>query len=177
MKKLFRLFFAVAICVLASSSTFAQTTAVFEQKFDELVSEVRQLRIEVQRLSVSAQRVQLLLERLRTQQELVTRLTQQLNEARDQLSQIRLDQSRFSAITESIEKQKAAGLKGEEDLKAISAEKDVLKQREQTLLQRELQLSSELQAESATLNDLKTRLDKLEQEIATPSSEPAKKQK
>ena len=105
----------------------------------------------------------------------MTRLTQQLSEARDQLNQIRLDQSRFSAIIESAEKQKAAGLKGEEDLKAISAEKDALKQREQIVMQRELQLSSELQAESATLNDLKTRLDKLEQEIVTPSSEPAKK--
>lgn len=175
MKKLFRLFFAVAICVLASSAAFAQTTAVSEQKFDELISEVRQLRLEVQRLNASAQRVQLLLKRLRTQQEQVTRLTQQLSEARDQLNQIRLDQSQFSAIIESTEKQKAAGLKGEEDLKAISAEKDALKQREQIVMQRELQLSSELQAESATLNDLKTRLDKLEQEIVTPSSEPAKK--
>ena len=39
MKKLFRLFFAVAICVLASSGAFAQTTVVSEQKFDELINE------------------------------------------------------------------------------------------------------------------------------------------
>ena len=175
MKTLFNLFFVVAICVLAWTSTFAQTTAVSEQKFDELVNEVRQLRLEVQRLSVSAQRIQLLLDRLRTQQEQVTRMTQQLNESREQLNQIRLDQSRLNAAIENAEKQKAAGLNGEAELKQINVEKEVLKQREQTLIQRELQLSSELQTESVTLNDLKTRLDKLEQEIAMPGSEPTKK--
>ena len=62
-----------------------------------------------------------------------------------------------------------------EELKGLSAEKEDRKQREQILMQRELQLSSELEAERATLNDLKTRLDKLEQEITAPSNEPAKK--
>ena len=175
MKKLFRLLFVVALCGLASSHAFAQTTMVSEQKFDELVNEVRQLRIEVQRLSASAQRMQLLLDRLRTQQEQVIRLTQQLRETQDQLNQARLDQSRLNAMTEHFEKQKAAGLTSDEELKSLSAEKEDRKQREQILLQRELQLSSELEAERATLNDLKTRLDKLEQEISTPSSEPAKK--
>ena len=175
MKKLFCLFFAVAICVLASSGAFAQTTAVSEQKFDELVNEVRQLRIEVQRLSVSAQRIQLLLDRSRTQQEQVARLTQQLNEARAQLNQTRWEQSRLKIESEQAEKQKAAGLKGEDELKALLAVGEELKQREQNLMQRELQLSSELELERTTLNDLKTRLDKLEQEIATPSTEPAKK--
>ena len=175
MKKLFYLLFVVVVCTLASSSTFAQTTVVSEQKFDELVNEVRQLRIEVQRLSASAQRMQLLLDRSRTQQEIVTRLSQQLSETRDQLNQARLDQSRLNAMIEDVEKQTAVGLKSKEELKAVSAEIGDRKQREQILLQRELQLSSELEAERATLNDLKTRLDKLEQDIATPSSEPAKK--
>lgn len=175
MKKLFRLYFAVAICVLASSGAFAQTTAVSEQKFDELVNEVRQLRLEVQRLSASAQRIQLLLDRSRTQQEQVTRLTQQLNEARAQLNQTRWEQARLKTEAEQAEKQKAAGLRGEDELKATIAAGEELKQREQNLMQRELQLSSELELERATLNDLKTRLDKLEQEIAMPSSEPVKK--
>ncbi len=175
MKKLFCLLFVVAVCVLASSATFAQTTAVSEQKFDELVNEVRQLRLEVQRLSTSAQRMQLLLERTRAQQEIVTRTTQQLNNAREQLTEIRMQQSHITAAVEDAEKQKAAGLKSEPEVKQLLLEKEVVKQREQTLLQRELQLSSDLQAETVTLNDLKTRLDKLENEIAMPTSEPAKK--
>ncbi len=175
MKKWFSLVFFVAISVLASSSTTAQTTAVSEQKFEELISEVRQLRLEVQRLNASAQRTQLLLERSRSQQETVSRLTQQLNETRGQLNQTRWEQSRLKTEAEQAEKQKAAGLKGEDEVKALLAAGEELKQREQNLLQRELQLSSELQAESANLNDLKTRLDKLEQEIVMPSTEPAKK--
>ncbi len=175
MKKWFSLLFVVALCVLASSSVVAQTTVVSEQKFEELINEVRQLRLEVQRLSASAQRMQLLLDRSRTQQEQVTRLTQQLNDARAQLNQTRWEQSRLKTESEQAEKQKAAGLRGEDELKAISAAGEELKQREQNLMQRELQLSSELELERTTLNDLKTRLDKLEQEIATPSSEPAKK--
>jgi chromosome segregation ATPase len=175
MKKLFCLLFVMTICMLASPSTFAQTTGVTERKFDELVNEVRQLRLEVQRLSASAQRMQLLLDRSRSQQELVTRLTQQLGDTRDQINQARLDQSRLTAMIEHFEKQKAAGLKSDEELKSLSAEKEDRKQREQILLQRELQLSSELEAERATLNDLKTRLDNLEQEIATPNSEPTKR--
>ena len=175
MKKWFSLLFVVALCVLASSSVVAQTTVVSEQKFEELISEVRQLRIEVQRLNASAQRVQLLLERSRSQQEIVSRLTQRLSDARDELGGIRGRQTKMTELLENAEKRKEAGLQGEAELKAISAELGELKQREQRLSERELQLSSELQAESANLNDLKTRLDKLEQEIATPSSEPTKK--
>ncbi|MBL8206139.1 MAG: hypothetical protein JNM09_18030 [Blastocatellia bacterium] len=175
MKKRFCLLFVVAVCVLASSATFAQTTAVSEQKFDELVNEVRQLRIEVQRLSASAQRMQLLLERTRSQQEIVTRTTQQLNNAREQLTEIRMQQSHITAAVDHAEKQNAAGLKSEPEVKQLLLEKEIIKQREQTLMQRELQLSSDLQAETVMLNDLKTRLDKLENEIAVPSSEPAKK--
>jgi hypothetical protein len=47
MKKLFCLLFVAAFCVLASSNTFAQTTAVSDQKFQELINEVRQLRAEL----------------------------------------------------------------------------------------------------------------------------------
>jgi hypothetical protein len=43
-------------------------------------------------------------------------------------------------------------------------------------MQRELTLATELQTETATLSDLKIRLDRLDQQLATPSSEPAKKQ-
>lgn len=175
MKKRFCLLFVVAVCVLASSATFAQTAAVSEQKFDELVNEVRQLRIEVQRLSASAQRMQLLLERTRSQQEIVTRTTQQLNNAREQLTEIRMQQSHITAAVDHAEKQNTAGLKSEPEVKQLLLEKEIIKQREQALMQRELQLSSDLQAETVMLNDLKTPLDKLENEITVPSSEPAKK--
>ncbi len=178
MKKLFCLLFVTAICVLASSKTSAQTVAssISEQKFEELISEVRQLRIEVQRLSTSAQQMQLLLERTRSQQEQVVRLTQQLSNVRDELSEIRARQTNIKDALAEAEKRKEVGEVSPREVNALNAQQRELNQREQRLSERELQLASELELERATLNDLKTRLDKLEQEIATPSSEPAKKQ-
>lgn len=171
------LFFAFALCCVVSVAISAQTTSpgVSEQKFQELINEVRQLRIEVQRLNASAQRTQLLLERSRTQQEIVSRLTQRLSDTRDEIGKIRKRQVIMKESLANAEKQKEAGVQSEAESKAINAELNGLSQQEQTLLDRELQVSSELEAERANLNDLKTRLDKLEQEIATPSSEPAKK--
>lgn len=176
MKKLFCLLFVVTLFVLVSPSVFAQTTAVSEQKFDELVNEVRQLRIEVQRLSTSAQRMQLLLERTRSQQEQVTRLTQQLGNTRDELSGIRARQLSLKDALAEVEKRKDAGTANPAEVTALTSEQRSLAQFEQRLSDRELQLASELDLERSTLNELKTRLDKLEQEIATPSAEPAKKQ-
>jgi hypothetical protein len=46
MKKLLCLLFVVVICALASPRVGAQATSVSEQKIDELVNEVRQLRLE-----------------------------------------------------------------------------------------------------------------------------------
>lgn len=175
MKKLFCLLFVVAVCTLASSSTFAQTTSVSDQKFQELVNEVRQLRIEVQRLSMSAQRTQLLLERTRSQQEQVVRLTQQLTGVRDELSQVRNRQSMLKDALDEAEKAQKTGLKSDVAVKEINAELSRTSQAEQRLSERELQLASDLELERSALNELKIRLDKLENEIALPTSEPAKK--
>lgn len=179
MKKsiLLSLLFAVTICALASSKASAQTVSspLSDQKFQELVNEVRQLRIEVQRLSTSAQRLQLLLERARSQQEQVVRLAQQLSSVRDELSGIRARQTNLKDALAEAEKGKEMGTVGPSEINALNAEQRELNQREQRLSERELQVASELELERATLNDLKTRMDKLEQEIAAPSSEPAKK--
>lgn len=176
MKKLYCLLFVIAVCLLASSSTWAQTAVVSDQKFQELVNEVRQLRLEVQRLSTSAQRLQLLLERTRSQQDMVTRLTQQLSGVRDELSSIQARQSLLKDELVEAEKRKEAGLSNPAEVTSLTTQQRSLAQLEQRLADRELQLASELELERATLNDLKTRLDKLEQEIAAPNSEPAKKQ-
>jgi hypothetical protein len=82
----------------------------------------------------------------------------------------------LNAELEAAEKQKEAGLVGEREVKAIKAEIEQFDQREQYLMQRELTLATELQTETATLSDLKIRLDRLDQQLATPSNEPAKKQ-
>lgn len=179
MKKSFvcSLFFALGFCCVLSATASAQTTSpgVSEKKFEELISEVRQLRLEVQRLSASAQVTQILLEQWRSQQEVVTRLTQKLAETRNGLVSNRNGQMNLRQILENEEKRKELGLTDETKVKGMKEELNALSQHEQVLVDQELQLSSETRAERSNLNDLKTRLDKLVQELAVPSSEPAKK--
>ncbi len=175
MKKLFCLLPVVAICMLASSRTLAQTTAVSDQKFQELINEVRQLRAELIQMQANTHRMYLLLEQQRQQQTRVVQITSQLNNTREQLAAMPGKKRTLKAELEAVEKQKEAGLAEERELKAIKAEIERFDQREQYLMQRELTLAAEVQAETALLNDLKTRLDKLDQQLATPSSEPTKK--
>jgi hypothetical protein len=176
MKKLFCLLFVAAFCALASSSTFAQTTAVSDQKFQELINEVRQLKAELIRMQANTHRMYLLLEQQRQQQSRVVQITSQLNNTREQLAAMPSKKRTLNAELEAAEKQKEAGLVGEREVKAIKAEIEQFDQREQYLMQRELTLATELQTETATLSDLKIRLDRLDQQLATPSNEPAKKQ-
>src|SRR5712692_1918558 len=63
-----------------------------DQVIQELLGEVRQLRIALQHISVNAYRGQVMVERLRLQQENVNRLAQQLNAIRDAISEMKAAQ-------------------------------------------------------------------------------------
>lgn len=175
MKKLFCLLFVVTFCALVSSATFAQTTAVSDQKFQELVNEVRQLRAELLQMQAQTHPMYFLLEQQRQQQSQVVRITAQLNNVRDQLAVMPSKKRALKTELETAEKQKEAGLVSEREINTIKAEIELFDQREQNLMQQELRLAAELQAETAVLSDLKTRLEKLDQQLAAPSNEPAKK--
>lgn len=159
------------------STASSQTRPSAEQTLQDILREVRQFRSIVQRMNAAFHRAQITLDRFRQQQEQVNRLTRDLSDLRDRIGDTRSGLAAANKLLEEAEKQKAAGLKGESESKAIGGEIEVFKQREQNLVEREVLLSSELEAANVNLKQLNLRLDELEQEIQAASDEgqPARK--
>jgi chromosome segregation ATPase len=167
------LFCIIGLYLLAPLQSYAQSGAASalnksnqEQIVQEILSEVRQLRVEVQRLKASAYQTQVVIERLRLQQEQVNRLTRELGEVRERISEAKTRQVKMDGMLEEAEKQMKAGVTPQSELKRISGEIEELKQREERLTEQEAQLSAELDAERVKLITLNRRLDELGQEAA-----------
>jgi hypothetical protein len=177
------LFFSVAMLVfLIPLNSYAQSGTPptpsrphQDPAIQELLSEVRQLRIALQRMSVNAYRAQVLVERLRLQQEQVNRLTQELTAVRNQVNETKAAQVNYKERLDEAEKQFDKGLMSESEVKATKAAMEEFKRREQSLTERETHLSSELDTERENLTDLNRRLDALEREmLMTNQSEEGK---
>jgi chromosome segregation ATPase len=167
------LFCIIGFYLLAPQQSYAQSGATSainksnqEQIVQEILSEVRQLRVEVQRLKASAYQTQVVIERLRLQQEQVARLTREVGEVRERISETKTRQVKMDGMLEETEKQVKAGVIPQSELKRISGEIEELKQREERLTEQESQLSAELDAERVKLITLNRRLDELGQEAA-----------
>jgi len=131
----------------------------------ELLGEVRQLRIALQQISVNAYRGQVLVERLRLQQEQVNRITLELTSARNQISEMRSTQLGARARLDETENQQDKGLVSATLTARYKEVLEDLKRREQSLSEREIQLTAQLESERASLTDLNKRLDALELEM------------
>jgi hypothetical protein len=172
-KNIWALFCVIGLYMFSPHQSYAQSGATSalnksnqEQIVQEILSEVRQLRVEVQRLKASAYQTQVVIERLRLQQELVARLTREIGEVREKIGETKSRQVKMNGMFEETEKQVKAGVISQSELKKISAEIDELKQREERLTEQESQLSAELDAERVQLITLNRRLDELGQEAA-----------
>jgi len=177
-KNIWALFCIIGFYLFAPQQSYAQSGATSalnksnqEQIVQEILSEVRQLRVEVQRLKASAFQTQVVIERLRLQQEQVARLTREIGEVREKISETKSRQVKMNAVFEEAEKQMEAGMIPQSELKKISGEIEELKQREQRLTEQESQLSVELDAERVKLITLNRRLDELGQEAAAAGVE------
>jgi predicted nucleic acid-binding Zn-ribbon protein len=145
-----------------SGGTSANNKPAQDQIIREILNEVRQLRAEVQRLK----RAQVATERLRLQQGQVARLTREIDEVREKISETQGRQIKMNGTLEETEKQVNSGLIGQSELKRINGEIEELKRREQRLIDQESQLSAELNVERARLTTLNKQLDELGQEAA-----------
>jgi DNA repair exonuclease SbcCD ATPase subunit len=174
---------AILIC-LANLSARAQSTPSTgparsgpDPVLQDILIEIRQLRADLLRLNINARRTQALLDRMKVQQEQVVRLTRELGNLRDELASARARQLRTKDALDSAEKRHAAGLVGDAELKALSAELQSLQEREQALAESEPILNTELTSAQGNLAQLNARLDDLEREIAAPAPEPKPPQK
>jgi phage shock protein A len=166
-------FFGIALLVLfAPRDSQAQSSAPpnaggskQDQVIQELLGEVRQLRIALQHISVNAYRGQVLVERLRLQQEQVNRLTQELKSTRNQIRQLKAEQLNTKDRLDEAEKQQDKGVLSEEVVRRVRAALEEFKRQEQSLSEREIQVAGQLETERANLTDLNKRLDALELEM------------
>jgi predicted nucleic acid-binding Zn-ribbon protein len=172
-KYVWTFFFVFGLYLFTPHQSYAQSGATSavnksnqERIVQEILSEVRQLRVEVQRLKASAYQTQVVIERLRLQQEQVARLTREIGEVREKIGETKSRQVKMNGMFEDVEKQVQSGVISQSELKRISGEIEELKQREQRLTEQESQLSVELDAERVKLITLNGRLDELGQEAA-----------
>jgi hypothetical protein len=135
----------------------------------ELLGEVRQLRIALQHITVNAYRGQVLIERLRLQQEQVNRLSQELGSTRNQLGEMRTEQASAKAKLDESEKGQEKGLVSEATTAKHREVLEGLLRHELRLSEREVQVVAALEAERVNLADLNKRLDALELEIMATS--------
>ena len=151
--------------VAQSTNRSGGTQPTQEQSLRELVNEVRQLRALLQRINITVYRTNVVVERLKFQQELVGRLSRELNDVREGLAETRIQSSKMKEHVTRLETAVESGLKKPEELAALKLEIDGAEQRELRLGMRETQLMNELSAERLKLSELNDQLTKLELEL------------
>ncbi|MBO0859943.1 MAG: hypothetical protein J2P21_16050 [Chloracidobacterium sp.] len=155
--------FTPQLCYAQSGATSTRNSANQEQILQEILSEVRQLRTEVQRLKTNATQTQVAIERVRLQQDQVARLTRELDEVREKISETQARQAKLNGTIEDTKKLVEIGLVRQGVLQSMSRDLEESKQREESLTERESRLSAELDAERAKLITLNKQLDELGQ--------------
>ena len=160
---LFVSFFVTPEKALAQANAPRPTS---EQSLQELVREVRQLRATIQRMNTVMYKGQVMLERLKFQQEQVARMSRELADTRENLSEVRAGLTRLKEMLPKTEAGVDTGTKHPGELAGLKAELEHLKEREQRLMTRESQLSNDVELERAKLNELNDRLKEFESELA-----------
>jgi chromosome segregation ATPase len=84
--------------VLGQTASTNASRPTSEQSLEELVREVRQLRATLQRINTAMYKGQVMLERLRLQQDQVARMTRDLADTRENLTEIRGHQARLKEM-------------------------------------------------------------------------------
>lgn len=140
----------------------------------DLLREVRMLRQALQtlqRMNLDTYRSQLLVDRIKASREDIRRLTTSLNETRDTLFKTQNTIPQFverqklfeSQIQLEVDQQKRAQL--EFELKRTRESVEIYKSQIEPLKEREQQLTADINAEKAKLQELESRLDLLERAI------------
>ena len=165
-------FFVVLFaCMFASANAVKSQTAArptSEQSLQELVTEVRQLRATLQRMNAAIYKGQVLLERLKLQQEQVTRISRELAEVREGISNVRTERVRIREHIQRLKEGVDAGVQHPRELAAANVDMEQLNQREEQLLGREARFGADLESERAILNDLNNKLNALVEIEMTP---------
>ncbi len=167
------------LCLGATVTAAQQSTAPYHasetQTLQELLSEVRQLRLALERASSMSFRLQITLQRLQWQQNQVNRVASELDSVRGSLGRAESEQAQLSAHLSDIEtrlsqEQNPDRQKGlQEEQKGAKRILEQQTRNAQDLRAREGELAASLQREQSKLNEVQGRLDALEK-AAEPSA-------
>ncbi len=141
-----------------------------------LLQEVRQLRLAIERTATLAPRMQLLLQRVQLQDGKVSRLSRDLQDVRQTVSQVAADAARMREQLPSFEERARQEqnpmqrTEMESRLRAVKGSLEESAAREQQLRAREAELGSQLRTEQATLDEYQARLDKFEKALDSATS-------
>ena len=171
----------VAFSCVAPSRVSAQTSKPAEsvqanrdQTLQQLLTEVRELRIAVQRAMVSSSRFQMLIERLRVQQAHVDALSLQLESVRSQAAELKARKPQMElAIKEAedmLDRTPDPNVHSELEsrIKGVKANLAQLTLEDERLRGRETAIGTELQSAQSQLNELNNQLDLLMNGLKEP---------
>lgn len=172
--------FILAFCYGSGRTIQAQTNQSldpatgYDKTLQQLIAEVRELRLVVQRATFSHTRAQMLIERLRLQQNTIDSVNRQIDMVRAQLADLRNAklqiQQEIKEIEELLERTTDPNgrLDMESRIKSTKARLARLPPEEDRLRNREVALENELNNLHAKLNELNSQLDNLFSEMKAP---------
>jgi TolA-binding protein len=145
-----------------------------DRVLQQLLGEVRELRIAVQKATINHTRFEMLIERMRIEQAHVDTIARQLDNLHSQIADMRVAKPQMEQQIKDAEDllERTTDLNGRSDLESrIKAMKMTLARfgpEDERLRSREAALDSDLQASQAKLNELNGQLDALMKETKAP---------
>lgn len=119
----------------------------------------------LQRVTVTNYKTNIVVERLKFQQEMVTRLSRELNDVRESLADTRSTIARMKEQVSRFQAGVDSGIRNIDELAALKLEVEAASQREARLAMRETQVMGDLSTERMRLANLNDQLAKLELEF------------
>lgn len=171
----------VLFCCIAPSRTVAQTGNASEsaqgdrdKTLQQLLTEVRELRLAVQRATVNNTRFQMLIERVRIEQARVDAIGRQLENMRAQVADMRASRPQMEQQIKDAEalldrmSDPIAHAELESRIKAMKGNLARMAPEEERLQSREATLNADLQTAQSKVNELNSQLDALMNELKGP---------
>ena len=164
------------VVLLFPSLSFCQAAPSDSQTLQALLSEVRQLRQELHSTTSAMLRTQILVYRVQSQEAVVARASQRLDDARSKLAEIQNAHKRVAAGIRQYEEnlsrtENPVESKPLEDaLAQLKARLEELTTGEGDAQAKESDSELQLRVEQAKLTDLQDRLDRLDKSLESPSS-------
>jgi DNA repair exonuclease SbcCD ATPase subunit len=161
----------LALILCSCLPAWPQAASADPQTLQNLLSEVRQLRIVLERSAAIAPRIQIAVERLKLQQEQVARTSRELSDLRDRLDHSRSEFSRIQQRAQSLEASETQETDAskrhdlDEALKMTKLDGEQTEKSTQQMQAHESELAGQLQSEQSRLTELNDRLDQIERAL------------